>query len=239
MFSGYMQITPTGLRKTSATRNGIQIGTLGITRDGRGFRWTKDDGTGLARARLAVNSNKDTDDDNNLVSVAAAVGDKQVSVAVDGAVTADKYAGGYFTVRDSAGEGYSYLIASNTSVAGAGAIVVNLDEPLIEALTTASEATLRKHAYLDVQLSVADQLDMPVGVTPVAVTASYYFWSQVWGECSVLGDASTHARGSEATISAATAGAVGLKDGIAEPLVGVYNEVLVSAEHESIYLKIG
>ncbi len=239
MFSGLMQISPTGLRKTSATRNGIQIGTLGITRDGRGFRWAQDDGTGLARARLAVNSNQDTDDNNNLVSVAAAVGDKQVTVAVDNAVTADKYAGGYFTTRDGTGEGYSYLIASNTSAAGAGTVVVNLDEPLIEALATTSEATLRKHAYQSVMLSVADQLDMPIGVTPVAVTASYYFWAQVWGECSVLGDASTHARGSEATISAATVGAVGLKDGVAEPLVGVYNEVLISAEHESLYLRIG
>lgn len=239
MFSGFMQISPTDLRKTSATQNGIPIGTLGVTRDGRGFRWAKDDGTGLARARLAVNYNQDTDDNNNLVNVAADAGAKQVTIAVDNAVTADKYAGGYLTTRDGTGEGYSYLIENNTAAAGAGTIVVNLAEPLIEALATTSEATLRKHAYKDVQISVVDQLDMPIGVTPVAVTASYYFWAQVWGECSVLGDASTHARGSEATISAATAGAVGLKDGIAEPLVGVYNEVLISTEHESLYLRIG
>lgn len=240
MISGFLQIAPTDARKATSTKNGVILGTPAVTRDGKVYRFTKDSGAGLATGILTVNP----DADANVVdvTVAATVAKDARSVVIDagGTIVADAYVDGYLTVSDATGQGHNYLVTGNTGVSGAGEITVSLAEPLVEGLTVdVSEVTLLKNNHDSVVLSATNQLDVATGVTNTSVTASYYFWAQVTGVCSVKADASTHARGSEATISGLTAGAIGLKDGLAETVVGVYDQVAVSTEYRSTLLRIG
>lgn len=240
MSTGYTQITERDARKTSATRNGNVLGKPVITRDGKVYRWSRAGGTALAVGKLNVNPDPTSDVVNKTVARTYAAGVTEVIVDAAGTIVADAFQDGTFTVSDATGEGFNCLVVSNTGVTGAGEITLQLAEPTVAALTIdVSEYTLEKNNYDDVVISVTDQLDMPTGVSNTAVAADYYFWNQVWGKCSVLADASTHARGSEVTISAATAGAIGLKDAAGEPLVGVYDNTPVSTEYRSIHLKIG
>lgn len=240
MISGFLQITNTDARKTSAYKDGVVLGTPAVTRDGKVYRWTRAGGTALAVGKLNVNPDPTSDVVNKTVARTYAAGVTSVIVDAAGTIVADAFVDGTFTVSDATGEGFNCLVAGNSGVTGAGEITLNLAEPTVAALTIdVSEYTLEKNNFDDVVISVTDQLDMPVGVPNTAVAADYYFWSQVWGKCSVLADASTHARGSQVTISAATAGAVGLKDAAGEAEVGIYDNVAVSTEYRSIQLTIG
>jgi hypothetical protein len=237
MFSGFLQISPTDLRKIEDTQNGITLGTIGVTRDGLFFAWSKAGSANIATGILTVNADLSTDHNNNTIAATASAGALSVTIDADGATTQDAYKDGRLTINDETGEGHNYLIAGNTATTGAGEVIVYLQEPLIEGVTVdVSEGTLKKNTYDGAVISATDQLDQPIGVPTTAVTATYYFWNQIRGEASVLADASTHARGSEMTISAATAGAVGLKDAAGEPKVGVYSETIVSTEYRSSFL---
>jgi len=240
MLAGFQQITPTDARKTSTTKNGVVLGSAAVTRDGKVYRWARAGSSNLAVGKLNVNSNANADVINKTVARTYDAGVTSVIIDAGGTVVADAYVDGYLTVSDATGEGFNCLVTGNTGVTGAGEITVTLAEPTPVALTIdVSEASLTRNDFDDVVISVTDQLDMPVGVPNVAVTADYYFWSQTYGNCSVLADASTHARGSMITISAATAGAIGLKDAAGEANVGVANEVGVSTEYRSQFLTIG
>jgi hypothetical protein len=240
MLAGFQQITPTDARKQSDTKNGVILGSAAVTRDGKVYRWARAGATGLAVGKLNVNSNADSNVVNKTVARTYAAGVTSVIVDAAGTVVADAYVDGYFTVSDATGEGFNCLVVGNTGVTGAGEITLTLAEPTPVALTIdVSEYTLTRNDFDDVVISVIDQLDMPVGVPNIAITADYYFWSQVYGNCSVLADASTHARGSLITISAATAGAIGLKDAAGEANVGIANEIGVSTEYRSQFLTIG
>lgn len=239
MFSTAMAITPQDVRTQSPERNGIALGQLGATSDGKLYRYGLAGGANLSHGKLAVNADIDANVANKTIAATASAGVLSVVIDAAGAITANAYRGGYLTINDATGEGYNYLVVGNTATTGAAELTVTLAEPLVAAVTVdVSEATLTKHPYDSVVISATDQLDMPVGVPNIDVTAAYYAWFQVGGKCSVLADASTHARGSLATISAATAGAIGLKDGHAEVQVGIYDELPVSTEYQSIYLTI-
>lgn len=236
-FTSSMDITDQDLRAISSTKGGAQLGQAGTTRDGRVYRYAKAGASALDHGKLMINADINSDVVNKTVARTYAAGVTEVIIDAAGAVAVDAYKGGYLTISDATGEGYSYLVAGNSVTTGAAELTVYLAQPTIAALTIdVSEATLTKHAYDSVVISVTDQLDMPTGVPNVDVTAAYYCWLQTGGKCSVLADASTHARGSLATISAATAGAIGLKDGHAEPQVAVYDEIAVSTEYRGVFL---
>ncbi len=239
MFSGFTQISPNALRDISSTKNGIPLGVLGIGRDSKIYAWSKAGGSGLATGKLTVNADPNSDVVNKTVARTYTAGAMQIIVDAGGTIVADAYADGNVTISDATGEGHEYGVVSNTGVTGAGEITLNLQDPLVEALTIdVSEYTLQKNLYDSVVISATDQLDAPTGVANLAVTASYYFWSQLRGDCAVLADASTHARGSEITISAATAGAVGIKDAAGEAKVGIENNLLVSTEYRAAFLSM-
>lgn len=239
MFSGVTQLQASDARKTSETRNGMPLGSLAVTRDGRAYRWSRAGGTNLVQANLNVNADANADVVNVQAGESAVAGATTVVVEAGGTIALDAYAGGYLTTVDAAGEGYSYLVIGNTASSGAADITVELSEPLEEALTAdTSEVSLEKHPYDGVVISATNQADMPTGVQNTDVTADHYFWNQVWGQAAVLADEAV-TRGLEVTIGSAVAGSVEAVDAAAEPLVGIAQNALVDAEHRAIQLKIG
>lgn len=104
---------------------------------------------------------------------------------------ANRFDDGYLWVNDEAGEGQMLQIKSHavSTSAGSTALKVTIyDEDLLTiALTTASQMGLVANLYNDVVIHLGDTGGGPaLGVAPVAVAASKYFWLQTWGPCPVM-----------------------------------------------------
>jgi len=238
MFHAGVQISDQDIRTISAEQNGAHLGTVGVTKDGRVYRYAKAGSTELDPGKLTVNADLVANHTNRTVAAAVSTGSLEVGVSIGGtAATENQYAGGYLTINDAAGEGIRYLIAGNRKAAGSDTLSVYLAEPVKVALTTSSEATLKLNNFSGTVISATDQADLPVGVPNVTVTASYFYWSQTGGECSVLADEAV-TKGLEVTIGTGVAGAVEAVDAVAEVKVGTASEALVDTEYRNVNLSI-
>ena len=180
-----------GIHETNVAQKEA-IGTLRILRDGRRFRYTKNGAVALAAGNCVMPSANDTDLQNQAAAAAgaASVGDTQVEFTAGAAVTAAAgfYKGGFLSVIDGAGQGYTYEIDGSTVVAAGTSIVLTLAEPLRFAIVAADEWTL--HANPNMGVLVTTGVTVPcVGVATGVVTAAYYFWAQTRGPVSVLNTA--------------------------------------------------
>jgi hypothetical protein len=224
-------------RDISSTKE-LSLGTKGVTRDGRIYRYSLAGAVALAPGKICINADLVANHTNQAVQAAATVGATEVSVTLGAtAATADQYKDGYLVINDADGEGINYLINGHAAHAGSGTLVVNLVDPIEVALTTSSEYTLKANTWAGVVISIADQADQCVGVPNVAVTAAYYAWLQTGGECSVLADEAV-AKGLALTIGSSTVGAVEALDAAGEYQIGVASEALVDTEYRSAYLTI-
>ncbi len=133
-------------------------------------------------------------------------------VACVGAVaTLDQYEGGLLNVQKSAGLGHTYKIASNKAAASTGAdleIGLELSDPIKVAWAAGSTAvSLRKSPFKDATVwSTSAAVAPPIGVTPVAVSAAFYFWAQRKGPASVRTSATTITDGTPVVCSSVTSG---------------------------------
>lgn len=211
--------------------------------DERRFRFAKNGAAALARGKLCVAATEEANHINLTVAAAAAVGDKSVTVTLGATqVAADDYAQGYLYIETLTGSGQTYRIRGHTAAASAASLTVELYDELRAALDTTSTAHLLKHPYDGVVISVTDQLDLPVGVPPIAVTAStatlhYYFWLQVAGPCAVLAD-EAFGKGAALTTGTGTAGAVEALDAAGEPQIGVAMIGPTDGDYTPVMLRI-
>lgn len=213
------------------------FGTMGVTKDGRVFRYSKAGGSTLAPGKLAVAAAQEAQHEN-MACAAAAIGATQVTVTLGSvAVTENQYAGGYLVINDATGEGISYLISGHPAAALSTAVVVTLAQAVTVALTSSSEASLILSPWSGAVISVVDQLDMPVGIPNVSVTNGYFGWLQTRGVCATLAD-ETLAIGEMVTIGSSVAGAVEELDGVGEPIVGCAIQAGVDTEYRAVYLQI-
>lgn len=233
MFTQRLSLTTQDARKVSSTQT-QRLGSIAETADGRVYRYAKVGASNLVAGNLQVNADLDSNVVNKTAAAAVAIGAFQVGFTAGGSQTADTYKDGFLTVNDATGEGITYAVVGNTS---GTAVTVNLSEPIIVALTTSSEVTLKKNTWDSAVISATDQADQPVGVPNVAMTAAYYGWLQTRGECAVWADEAV-AKGLQLTIGTGVAGQVEALDAVAEALVGIASEALVDTENRAAYLTI-
>ena len=105
-------------------------------------------------------------------------------------ISANRYDDGYLWVTDQAGEGQMLQIKSHGISTSSGSTSVTMtmyDEELLTiALTTASQFGLVPNLYSGVVIHTGTKAGGPaLGVAPIAVAASKYFWLQTWGPCPV------------------------------------------------------
>lgn len=131
-------------------------------------------------------------DDNIAIGTASDIGDYVVRITgstnLGGSPNdeTDAFAEGYFYVNDEAGEGQCYKIKHSVSLNTTDTLDFTLYDPLTIALTNSSEIGLVKNPY-DLVLAVTTTMTgIPVGIPDIAVTISYYFWSQTGGPCAVI-----------------------------------------------------
>lgn len=189
------------------------VGTMRITKDGRVFRYAKAGAAGLSAGYLAVAAALAADVMNEASTAIAAIGQKQIAETITSATYAEDYfAGGFFQINDGTGQGHQYLIDSSTAVTAGTAITLSLSEGIrvATAATVATEFSIMHSAWMAVVESAT--IAAPVGITPHAVTALYYHWTQTRGQGLVL-SGNNDAVGKPLYQSTTTAGAVSGADG--------------------------
>lgn len=207
---------------------------------GRTFVYAKAGATALSRGKLTVAADPVANHQDMSFAVAPAVGDTKIQVTLGAtAATADQYRDGWMVVNDGTGEGRAYPVEGNAAADSAATCIVYLKEG-IDTAGALSEANVNliPGKWNGTVISAADQADMPTGVPNVAVTAAYYYWSQVGGPCAVLADETLSPVGGVVTIGSSTAGAVEELDAVAEPVVGEVMIAGVDGEYPVINLQI-
>jgi hypothetical protein len=179
--------TPTSTQK-------YRLGTRYHKADGRTFHYAQANATTALIAGDVIQSQVDcfvaNEQQDNAIPTASAAGDDfiWVTTATD-TLTEDYCKDGWIIISDGTsaqGGGQIYQIKSHPAGA-AGNIKFTLYDKLKVLVSTSAKAGIITNPYkLTVQLPVTTGTGFVVGVAPVAVTASYYYWLQTWGMAAVL-----------------------------------------------------
>jgi hypothetical protein len=206
MFTQRVSLTQQDARQVSTNRLHA-LGTICETADGRSFRYSSAGAVALAAGLVNTTPAAVANHTNVAVAVAAPVGARSVSVTVGAtAVTVGQYDGGYLVVNDAAGVGAVYRINGTPAIASSGTGVVQLEEAVATALTTASKVSFQPNPW-GATVVVASSAAYAAGVPNVAVAAGSFYWAQTSGLASVLSDG-VIAKGVTGVLSGTTAGAV-------------------------------
>lgn len=154
------------------------------------------------------------------------------------AATANQYADGYVHFTDNGPQGRTHRIKRHAAAALSTVITLELYDALLENVAVTDEVYLETCIYSGIITGGDDQAEVAMGVPTVDLTASYYYWAQYWGPCSVLCDVDPPSPGQEITVSDATAGAIGQRDAVTEQKVGIARVLGVSTEYTPVYLTI-
>lgn len=207
--TGFAAIAGQQIMSTSSTQY-HPVGTYMETNDGRGFRYFLNGGTSTVPGKIYQSPAQDTTNQNpsgGLAVAASAIGATTVTLTGSLTLAANLLAGALLGTDVTPGQGYTYLIQSNTAVAAAANAVVTLADPLIIALTTSSKVVIQLNPYNGCIVLPTTATGAPVGVSPFIVTNAQYGWLQTHGPAAVLNDSGT-AVGLGLAPSAATAGSV-------------------------------
>lgn len=181
-------------KTTSTNRGGRALGTAAVLPDRRVFRWALNSTTALV-ANTVVQSMANPGSSVHMHSLTPNANSSGVTTLTvtfaTTALTSNKYKDGYMLVDTSPGLSGLYRVKSHPSATSGGTAEVVLDsnDPLREALTTVSKVGFMVNPYSSVIVAPikTSATGSIVGVTPVDVVASYYFWAQTRGLASVLG----------------------------------------------------
>jgi len=187
--AGPLQVTGQDLRKDSTTQQ-LPLGTYAETIDGRGFRYFKNGGTATIAGQVYQSAPLDATNDQPTgglgVNTAVAIGGTTVVTSTSTTWAVNQFAEGYLSVNVTPGQGYLYRIKSNTATVAATLGSIELEDPLLIALTTASKFIIVKHPYDEVVVEPGTPTGVIVGVAPRVIAADGFGWLQTKGACSVL-----------------------------------------------------
>lgn len=222
---------------TNETDQQHRLGAMGISEDGRVFRYCKAGGTTLVPGKLQQGP-AIAADHQNLTCAAAAVAATTVTVTLGAtAATLNQYAEGLLVINDVDGEGYTYRVKSHPAADASATLVVTLDDPILVALTANSQASLYPNPYNGVVVHPTTPTGPAVGVPVKAITNAKFGWIQSHGWVSCLNGDAALTVGSAVSPSNATAGAV--ENGvIAQGFVGQAGQTGVDTEYRAIFLTI-
>ena len=227
-----------GLYEESSTQEGA-IGALIRLNDGRTYRYSYFSAA-VNRGVLCspdISAGGVVEVDGKLT--AAAIGATAVTATDSGTLgsaTANQYAGAYLHTCDDAGEGFTYRIKENTA-ASSNAVTFTLFDPLVVAVTTATDVAITPSLYNNVKIASPTDCIL-CGVSVRTMQASYYGWVQTSGVATVLSDAAI-ALGTITTLSDGVDGAVHAQDAYTEPPVGYTTMVSDDAGHVGVILQLG
>lgn len=231
MLGGYPTIFGINPHSSSTTPE-HSLGTIGVTPDGRKFRYALNNSSSAAVAgELQQGRAQDTGDQSLLVA-ATAIGATQVTTVGTVTVTANQYANGYLvaTGEGGTGNGLYYRIKSHPA-ATAAVVTLTLYDPIKVAFTTSTQIDLVPNLYDGVIQYPTTASSAPAGVAMIALPAGSYGWLQTGGPGLVLADASGAVTvGAALTASNQTAGSVEDGDSDTQPIIGYAMTGIAQAE---------
>lgn len=241
MFIARQQISDQDARTTSSVKGGPALGQVAETADGRTYQYSLAGASNLSAGKL-TQAPADVANSITQTGVATTVGQTTITYTVGAtAVTADQYAGGYFAVTVGPGQNL-YLIDGNTAATSTNSysITVTLREPITVATTTSSKFTLLPNPFASTV--IMDHTAAPAipvtGAPNVAVTAAYYYWSQVGGYAPVLSDGAI-TKNAEAIPSNGVDGAAEIRvDATVTKAIGYAPELTVDTAYWPINLTL-
>lgn len=246
MFSGLVQVSNQQLNTQSVYKDGMTLGTLGVSRAGDIYRFSQAGASNLAAGKVAVTPAKVSNHTNLALASTSnvAVSSTKITVTLGGtAATQDQYLDGYLEINDGTGVGQSpILIAGNTAqTSTTGTVDIYLATGLVIALSTSdTKASLVPNPW---SASIVHPGSASAyfcnGVPQVAVTAAYYYWSKTRGQASVLSDGII-AKGAGAQLTTnAVAGAL-LTEGTSTVVqrVATAPEATVDAKYYPLFMMV-
>ena len=201
-----------GQEKVETSEQKQKLGTRAQTPDGRVFYYAKNSSAAITPAGkicdgIAAVAAHDMD---VAATAATSAGSTTVSLEVPTTdLTLNQYADGYLLINDGPGQGEVYRIKSHPKhdASADNTVVFTIDEPdgIRTALTTSSLFGVAYSPYKDLKIIDGDgtMTTGPLGVNPIPVTASYYFWLQTAGISSVLSGAAVAVVGDAVGVSQA------------------------------------
>lgn len=225
MESGARMLTSVDLNTFTTTQQ-EDFGTVGMTKDGRVFRYVAFGGTSTIKAGLLCVGPAAPANSTGLVITATGTGGQlagnlvagsKTLVVTNGAtsVTANQFQ--FLEIVSAADLTYSLRIAGHTSAGNAGFIVISLADPIPQGATTLIPGTDTANMVLSHFNGVGPSTtgNAPAGVTtnvvPQSASASYFGWVQSGGKAFVK----------------ATTATIGL--GIAQDQAGTAGYVIITA----------
>jgi len=125
---------------------------------------------------------------------------------------------GYVYVNGGTGIGMCRKIKSHAAFSGTSSTLVEVyDGWTVAPIAGDTECGIIENPYSNVVVAAA-LTTMPVGVNPLAVTASYYFWAQTGGPAAVI---------CHAAIAIGTMAIVGTTAGEVDPMSAFTTEVII------------
>lgn len=167
----------------------IALGTEGLTRDGRRFRYAQAGAVDLVVGNM-LQAAAEIANHQLCTVAAAAVGATSLTITPGAtAGAANLYAGGYAMIGVTPGLGYPYLIDHHAAITASTAFTLYLapDDPIQVALTASSKVTLIANPYSGViQAPVTTLTGAVVGVAVSVIPAGGWGWIQTKGPSATL-----------------------------------------------------
>ena len=206
-----------------------RLGQLYIDPNGDKYRYVQF-GVSAAAGSLLQEPAEDTNDRSMVVQAAVAIGATSIPITLGGtAVTANKFENGTLIIESSTGLGQKFRIVRHTvQTSTTGTCTFEVDRPVKIALTTSSQASVRKNAYDAVIIHPTTPTGGAVGVALYTYTAASYGWIQSGGDCPVLFDTGTNTSTEVTQIvpSAAVAGSVKPLGTVGMVAIGYAREII-------------
>ncbi len=238
-----IQLTPsqTNVVYASTATPPIAVGTQGITRDGRRFRFAKAGAVDLVVGNVLQASAQIADHQLCGVPVTA-VGSTAITVtpgATGGA--ANLYAGGLAMIGVTPDLGSSYIIDHHAAITASVAFTLYLatDDPIQTAFTTATKLTLIANPYSGViQSPITTLTGAVVGVAVSIIPANGWGWIQTGGPSAALVNG-TPGVGLAVVVPGTAAGCVVVDGGVAATqVVGSMMITGVDGKCGAVYLNL-
>jgi hypothetical protein len=228
----------------SVTQN-YELGARYTTEDGRAFRYARAGavalGTGEIMQSAVTGGSSATVQTDIAVQANTAIGETYLPVTLDtDAATLNQYAGGYLCISDGAGQGQMFRIRSNDVATAGGTCTLELDRPLLVAVTSAaSKVQMMTDPYnLVIQAPVTTPTGFPLGICPIEVDINYYCWLQTWGMCCCLIKTAL-TMGTNVLLDVAAAGSLGVDDGaLINSKLGITGIVTATTDSGFVFLTI-
>ena len=179
-----------GVYEESSAKN-YELGSVLVKPDGREFVYSKAGGSGLSIA-VMHQAPAPTSDWAETAQAGGGIsaGETSGTVIVGGTDPgADGWKDGFLVVNKGTNTGQMYKIKSNTALYSSTKVDVTLYDAVVKDIATGDEITVIANPYNGTIVVPSGGLSAQViGVPLIAVTANYYYWSQISGPAPLLVD---------------------------------------------------